>query len=222
MHVSELQAVLFDMDGTLCDTEPAWLAAENAMARRYDAQWTPQDGLHLVGHSLLSAGAYIRDRMGLSLTPAQVVDELLDDVVATVARLGVEWRAGALELLRECNEAGVPTALVTMSYDRFARSVLDRMPPGPAFDVVVTGDRVERGKPAPDPYLKAAAELGVETTWSVAIEDSPSGAESAEAAGCLVVTVPNHVPIPLTANRRQRASLADVGVEHLRELVAQR
>lgn len=219
--MSELQAVLFDMDGTLCDTEPAWMAAEFALADRYAAPWTHEDGLRLVGNDLLVSGSYIQRRMGLSLSPAEIVDELVTAVVGSVAADGVTWRPGALELLAECNDAGLPTALVTMSYRELADVVVAALPAG-RFDAVVTGQDVVRGKPAPDAYLRAAELLGVETSASIAIEDSATGAASAEAAGCLVVAVPHHVDIPTRPGRVQLPTLAGLSPGDLRALAAQR
>lgn len=217
--MSELRAVLFDMDGTLCDSEPAWIAAEQAMANRYDAEWTEEDGLHLVGSELIHSGAYIKDKMRLTQSPAEVVDELIGDVLRSVTRDGVDWRPGALDLVRGCNDAEIPTALVTMSYRNFADCVVAAMPYG-RFDTVVTGDEVARGKPHPEPYLAAARGLGVDIDSCVAIEDSPTGAASAYAAGCLVIVVPNHVEVPLSDGMVERRSLAHLDVDGLRVLFA--
>jgi HAD superfamily hydrolase (TIGR01509 family) len=219
--VSELQAVLFDMDGTLCDTEPAWMAAEFALAERYGAPWSHEDGLQLVGNDLMVSGAYIQRRMGLPLSPAEIVAELVSAVVASVAADGVAWRPGALELIGECNRAGLPTALVTMSYRPLAGAVVDALPAG-RFDAVVTGEDVVRGKPAPDAYLRAAELVGVEAGASIAIEDSATGAASAEAAGCLVVAVPHHVQIPRAPGRVHLPSLAGISLDDLCTLAAQR
>jgi HAD superfamily hydrolase (TIGR01509 family) len=209
-----LEAVLFDMDGTLCDSEPAWMAAEYVLAERHGAEWTEADAHHLVGADLLDAGAYIRHRMRLDHSPAEIVDQMLELVIKAVAREGVDWRPGALDLVESCNDAGVPTALVTMSYRNFATAVVDAMPRG-RFDATVTGDEVVAGKPAPDPYLAAAAALGVQAAACVAIEDSPTGAQSAYAAGCTVVVVPNHVAVPLAAGMVELRTLSSIGVERL-------
>jgi HAD superfamily hydrolase (TIGR01509 family) len=219
--VSELQAVLFDMDGTLCDTEAMWMAAEFALAARCGAPWTHEDGLRLVGSDLLVSGAYIRRRMGLTLSPEEIVSELLTTVVASVASDGVSWRPGAIELLVECNDRGVPTALVTMSYRVLVDAVVAALPAG-RFDAVVTGQDVERGKPAPDAYALAADLLGVEATASIAIEDSATGAASGAAAGCLVLAVPHTVPIPRSVAPHQVATLGGTTLEQLRALARQR
>jgi len=219
--MSELQAVLFDMDGTICDTEPAWMAAEHAMAARYGADWTEQDGLALVGFNLLASGAYIKERMGLDRSPADIVDELLEGVIVSVRSGGVTWMPGGLELVEACNDAGVPTALVTMSYRNFAGAIVEAMPRG-RFDVIITGDEVIEGKPHPEPYLKAAAELGVEASGCVAIEDSPTGAASAQEAGCRVLVVPNHVKVPISGDMVTLGNLSGVTPESLASLLSER
>jgi HAD superfamily hydrolase (TIGR01509 family) len=190
------------MDGTLVDTEPYWMRAEGELAARHGAGWTHADSLAVVGFDLLDAAQYMRDRMGLDLEPAQIVEGLLDRVIEQI-RVVVPWRDGAVQLLSDLAAAGVPCGLVTMSYLRFVEPILEGLPPG-TFDAVVTGDAVERGKPHPDPYLEAARLLGVDATDCLAIEDSNTGARSAEAAGCAVLCVPNHVPI-LEGERRMFA-----------------
>ena len=120
-----------------------------------------------------------------------IVERLLDEVVLA-AQAEIPWRPGARELLAELAERGVPCALVTMSYARLAETMTDQLPPG-TFAAVVTGDQVNDGKPHPEAYLTAAARLGAEPAYCVAIEDSPTGVASAEAAGCVVVGVPHHV-----------------------------
>jgi HAD superfamily hydrolase (TIGR01509 family) len=210
--------VLFDLDGTIVDTEPLWMAAERALADRHGAPWTTTDAHALIGASLADVGAYIRDRMGLATTPEEIVDNMLADVVADVRRRGAPWRPGAVELLRECNRLGVPTALVTMSYRSLTDTLVEALPAA-HFDVVIAGDDVSHGKPHPEPYRTAAQALGVEPAACIAIEDSPTGAASAEAAGCAVVVVPNQVDIPLTPRRRALASLSGCSPSHLAALV---
>jgi HAD superfamily hydrolase (TIGR01509 family) len=182
------------MDGTLVDTEPAWIAAEFALAERYDGTWSREHGLRLVGSDLLDSGRYIREHMGIDVTPEQIVEELLDAVIEQVER-EVPWREGARELLGSLRAAGVPCALVTMSYARFVKPILAALPPD-TFAAVVTGDVVDRGKPHPEPYLAAARDLDVLAADCLAIEDSDTGTRSAVAAGCRVLVAPLHVPVP--------------------------
>jgi HAD superfamily hydrolase (TIGR01509 family) len=204
------------MDGTLVDTEPYWIATEFALAEKYGSTWSEEDALRLVGNALLTSGRYIQERMGLALTPEQIVEELLDGVVARV-RESVPWRPGARELLADLAAARVPCALVTMSWTRFVDPILDELP-ADTFAAIVTGDRVDRGKPHPEPYLKAAAELGVAPEECLAVEDSDTGARSAEAAGCRVLVVENHVSVPPGPARVFQESLVGLTVSGLAAL----
>ncbi|WP_340538452.1 HAD family hydrolase [Nocardioides sp. GXZ039] len=206
-------AVLWDMDGTLVDTEPYWIETEFALAERFGGRWSDEQALDLVGRDLLSSGEYIREHMPLDLPPAEIVELLLDGVVARLDE-NVPWRPGARELLAAIRAAGIPCALVTMSYERFAAPILAHLAPG-SFQVVVTGDQVTRGKPDPEPYLTAARLLGVDPRDCLAIEDSTPGATSAAAAGCSVLVVPHHVPVPPGDRRVFADSLTDVDASRL-------
>jgi HAD superfamily hydrolase (TIGR01509 family) len=206
-------AVLWDMDGTLVDTEPYWMETEFALAAEYGGTWSQELALELVGNDLITSGRFIRRHMGIDLTPEEIVERLLDGVVARV-RNEVPWRPGARELLERLGEIEVPCALVTMSYERFVAPILERLPEG-SFRVVVTGDAVTRGKPDPEPYLTAARLLAVDPRDCVAIEDSDPGATSAAAAGCTVLVVPHHVAVPPGPGRAFRESLVGVTVADL-------
>jgi HAD superfamily hydrolase (TIGR01509 family) len=189
------------------------MQCEREMAAKYGGPWTEEDSLALVGNDLLDSGRYIRERLGLNLEPAEIVDELLGAVNEHIRR-AVPWREGARELLADLGRTGVPCGLVTMSYISFVEPMLDALPPG-TFQTVVTGDAVERGKPYPDPYLKAARLLGVDPADCLAIEDSDPGATSAETAGCTVLCVPNHVPIPAGPGRLFADSLVGLSAANL-------
>jgi HAD superfamily hydrolase (TIGR01509 family) len=192
-------AVLWDMDGTLVDTEPYWIESEFEIIEEHGGTWSHEHAMNLVGNDLLDSGRYIHEHAGIDLEPSEIVEQLLDRVMARVGRT-VPWRPGAAELLADLRGRGVRCALVTMSYRRFVAPILSSLPEG-SFEVVVTGDTVSQGKPHPEPYLKAAAILGVDPAATVAIEDSNTGARSAESAGCTVLVVENHVPV-LPGERR--------------------
>lgn len=197
------EAVLWDMDGTLVDTEPHWIASEHELAAEHGKPWTEQDSLELVGSGLLDAAAHIRHRLESSMTPEEIVEYMMVRVIAKMSE-GLPWRPGAAELVRGFMDAGVPQALVTMSYAPIAAPVVEAL----GFETVVTGDVVEYPKPHPQPYLLAAQRLGVDITRCLAIEDSTTGAASANSAGCWVVAVPHTVRVP-EAERRSILSTLD-------------
>lgn len=189
-------AVLWDLDGTIVDTEPLWMAAEHEFAAAHGKIWTEEDALHLVGNSLIVSGEYIRTTLEIDMSAEDIVDYLVSRLAAAL-RDHIDWRPGARELIEALDVAGVPQALVTMSYASIAEPVASVLP----FAAVVTGDAVERPKPFPDPYLLAAEKLGVDASKCLAIEDSRTGATSANAAGCDVLVVPHFVTVP-AADRR--------------------
>ncbi|MBK6874302.1 MAG: HAD family hydrolase [Kineosporiaceae bacterium] len=186
-------AVLWDMDGTLVDTEPYWIACEYALVAAHGGVWSDDHAHALVGNDLLVSARYIADHGPVPLPPEQIVEILLDGVVERV--LGhVPWRPGARELLSALTTEGIPSALVTMSWTRLADAVLASLPPD-TFATVVTGDQVHRGKPHPEPYQLAARRLALAPAECVAIEDSPTGIASAAAAGVPVIGVQHLVPL---------------------------
>jgi HAD superfamily hydrolase (TIGR01509 family) len=192
--MSRPSAVLFDMDGTLIDSEGLWLASEIALMTRLGASWSEADQHHCLGGPLERVADYMVARSGSPLASAVIGDMLLDEVEARFRAAPLVWRPGARDRLTEARETGIPTALVSASWTRLIEAVRDRIDAeigGPAFDVVVAGDDVDNSKPHPDPYLTAAARLGVSPTDCLALEDSPTGVTSAVAAGCRTVAIPH-------------------------------
>ena len=202
-------AVLWDMDGTLIDSEPYWMAEEHALVESFGGTWTAAHAHALVGNPLEVSAQYIIDHSPVEADVTAVVDRLMHGVMDRI-RGAVPWRPGALELLAGLNEAGVPSALVTMSWRPLTDLVVSLAPDG-LFDVVVTGEAVGHGKPHPEPYLTAARLLGVAAADCVAIEDSPAGVASAVAAGVPTIAVPHVVPVPRMAGAVQLQSLRGVG-----------
>lgn len=181
-------AVLWDMDGTLVDTEPYWMRAETPLVESFGGTWSHEQALSLVGLGLTDS-ARIFQAAGVRLSVTEIIDHLTDEVMRQLAVTGVPFRPGARELLADLRAQGVKTALVTMSMRRMATAVVDLID-FHAFDVIVAGDDATRPKPHPDPYLQACAALGVDPADTIAIEDSPNGLRSALASGAVTVGVP--------------------------------
>jgi HAD superfamily hydrolase (TIGR01509 family) len=212
-------AVLFDLDGTLVDSEHYWMLSERKLAAEHDAEWTDQDGIDLIGMSLFDSSAIIGRKLGSSLAPDEIIDRLTA-VVIDQLKVALPWRPGARELLFSLREAGVKTGLVTMSMRRMALAVNDAIE-FDAFDVVVAGDDVVRGKPHPEAYLKAAELLGVAPHHCIAFEDSVPGLASAEAAGTKAVGVPHLVQLEEREGRILWPTLEGITLQDLSQLFEQ-
>ena len=192
-------AVLFDMDGTLIDSEGLWLIAERRTMAEFGAGWSEQDQEACLGGPLERVVAYMLDRAGLEQSESAVVEaRLLGHIEGLFIAEPLTWRPGALELLGQARELGIPSALVTASWRRLIDAVHSSMTRefgSDPFDVIIGGDEVEQSKPHPAPYLRAAERLGVPVAQCLAIEDSPTGIASAVASGAGVVAVP-HLAAP--------------------------
>ena len=208
-------AVLWDMDGTLVDTEPYWIRAETELMNAHGIAWSEEQGLEFVGNDLLTSAAMMQDA-GLDLPAAVIVDTLLNEVVDKIEE-AVPFRPGALEFLDAIVTAGIPCVMVTMSYRRLAEAVIAACP-AHSFVGLVSGDEVSVGKPDPEPYLKGAALLGLEPGSCVALEDSRPGLASAEAAGTIAIGVPHLVDLEERPGRILWSSLEGRSVADLREL----
>lgn len=180
------------MDGTLVDTEPYWLDAEADLVASYGGTWTSQDGLTLVGSGLWHSASVLRGR-GVDLSDDEIIQRLTDRVLEQVQE-HVPWRPGARELLAALKQAGIPTALVTMSIRRMAEHIVSTIE-FDAFDHIVAGDEVTHSKPHPEPYLRGARLIGVAAADCIAIEDSTTGLASAVASGAVSIGVPMHSPL---------------------------
>jgi HAD superfamily hydrolase (TIGR01509 family) len=211
-----LAGVLFDMDGTLIDSEPLWMAAEMELVSRFGGIWTHDDAVALVGNSLPETAAIMRTKARLPLGDTAILDFLLTSVT-NAARAQMPWRPGALDLLEELRAASVPCVLVTASYRVFADVVMAAAPG--ALTALVAGDEVTHGKPHPESYLHAAVKIGAAPQDCVAIEDSPSGIAAALASGARTVGIPCVVPVLARPGLSRASSLADLNLGVLTRIV---
>jgi HAD superfamily hydrolase (TIGR01509 family) len=206
------------MDGTIVDTEEYWINAEMELASAAGGTWTHEDGLSVVGKPIPVTAEEMQKRAGLTDSIEVIVQKLIDSVDAQMRDIGIPWRPGALELLKTFSEAGIDSAIVTMSYKQLAKVVMDALPIG-YIKLAVTGEIVSHGKPHPEPYLMAARLLEVSPDSCIAFEDSLTGLKSAEAAGTKAVGIPYMVPIPAEPNRNRAKSLTQIGWLEIHKLM---
>jgi HAD superfamily hydrolase (TIGR01509 family) len=208
-------AVVFDLDGVLIESEQVWDAAREELARERGATWDERATTDMMGMSSKEWSSYMHDRLGVPITPAEINDDVVRRVAAayqdhlpilphaieTVQELARRWRLG----------------VASSSNRPIIELVLDRMGLRNCFDAVVSSEEVERGKPAPDVYIAAARQLGVEPGDCVAVEDSTNGIKAAVAAGMRTIAVPNRELPPADDVLKSAAvvvsSLAEVTVD---------
>ena len=216
MTKHQVEAVLFDMDGLLVDSEPLWTIGEIEFAEQLGGTWSDDLKTAIIGTRLDTAIETILEWYGLPGGAAEV-DRAMTFLLNRMVELyhdQLPVMPGALELVDALREAGVSTALVSSSYRVLVNSALDSVGHH-RFDVSVAGDEVTAGKPDPAPYLAACEQLGVRPGAAIALEDAMSGVRSAEAAGCHVVAVPWLSPIEPGPRRTVIASLKELTVDRL-------
>jgi HAD superfamily hydrolase (TIGR01509 family) len=202
-------AVIFDNDGLLLDTESVWTRAEQDLFERRGREFTAANKLELVGSSAAIAGGILERRLDEPGRAEELMEELNELVVAELER-GVEAMVGARELLSMLGERGTPIALVSNSPMAFVQRSLEIVGLEDSFDLVLSAHEVAAPKPAPDPYLEACRRLGVEPGPSVfALEDSPSGVAAAVAAGLTVIGIPSVEGVALDEAHHLAESLRD-------------
>lgn len=204
-----LDAVVFDNDGLLLDTESVWTRAEEDLFERRGTVFTPADKRVLVGTSAEIAGGVLEERLGERGRAAALIEELNELVVAELEH-GVEAMIGARDLLEALRRRGTPIGLVSNSPLAFVTRSLELVGFENHFDVVLSAHEVAAPKPAPDPYLEACRRLGVEPGPAVvALEDSPTGVAAARAAGLTVIGVPSIEGVALEEAHHLANSLLD-------------
>jgi HAD superfamily hydrolase (TIGR01509 family) len=214
-----MKAVLFDMDGTLVDSEKLWDVSMRELYARFGGVMTPEVRGATVGGSAESVIKLVFADLGLPPDPQEMADvaDWLHEITGDLFDAGLPWCDGARELLEELAAADVPMALVTNTRRALTERALNSIGRH-YFTVSVCGDEVPYGKPAPDPYRQAAALLGLDPAHCLAIEDSVTGAASAEGAGCPVLVVPNDVEVPAGPRRRHARTLAEIDLDGLRRV----
>ncbi|NIL57449.1 HAD family phosphatase [Salinispora arenicola] len=210
--------MLFDMDGTLVDSEKLWEVALHELAVAYGGALSEPARRAIVGTSMAVSMRILHDDLGQPERDPHASAAWINTRILELFRSGLRWRPGALALLQAVRAAGIPTALVTSSGRALVEVALDTLGRD-SFDAVVCGDEVEAAKPHPTPYLTAARLLGVPIGRCVAIEDSPTGVASALAAGAAVLAVPTEVPVEPSASVHQLASLTAADLELLAALL---
>jgi HAD superfamily hydrolase (TIGR01509 family) len=213
------QAVLFDMDGLLVDTEPLWTVAEIELARQLGGSWNDEIKAAIVGTRLDVAVPTVLRYYKHDTTPVAIAAATAFLLSRMVELFDTEFpiHAGAIELIDAVCERGVPTALVSSSFRVLVDAALAKLGTH-RFDTTLAGDEVVHGKPDPEPYLTACERLGVTPAAAVVIEDAMSGVRSAEAAGCPVVVVPFVAPIEPAPGRHICRSLTDIDPDWLLSL----
>nr|WP_308282785.1 HAD family phosphatase [Pseudonocardia nigra] len=209
-------AVLWDMDGTLVDSEKVWTVSLQDTAAWLGGELSAAAREDMVGSNMARTLRIMFDDLGLERDPARVAaaEQWMTARTGELFAAGLEWRPGALEALRVVRAAGWPTALVTNTLRSLTEMALEGIG-REHFTVTVCGDEVPRGKPDPDPYLRAAELLGVAVEDCLAVEDSPTGSLAAERAGAAVLVVPCEVPVPLGPGRVHRDSLVGLTADEV-------
>lgn len=205
------------MDGTLVDSEVVWDIGIEELAVLLGGTLDPDVRARMVGTNEGASVILLLESLGLPLENADEHQQWLRNRMRELFAQGVEWKPGARELLLEARAAGLPTALVTSTPRELSDIIIGQLGPD-NFHITICGDEVEEKKPHPEPYLTAAAKLGVDITRSVVLEDSLSGVGSALAAGAVTLAVPSEVPLPDDLDVMRLGSLEGIDLAYLRTL----
>lgn len=209
-----IDAVLFDLDGVLVDTEPWWDEVRLAFAEAHGRAWGTADQHAVMGANSRGWAAIMRERLALPELDADVIEDAIVDGVLAHYRNGPPPRvAGAAETVRRI-AASRPVAIASSSHPAVIRAAVDALGLHGVFGAIASSDEVTHGKPAPDVYLLAASRLGVEPGRCLVVEDSVNGVRAGKAAGMTVVLVPS-ASVPPADGARE---LADLVLDRLADL----
>jgi HAD superfamily hydrolase (TIGR01509 family) len=188
-----IDAVIFDMDGVLVDSEQVWDDVREGLAYERGGRWSDRAQRDMMGMSSPEWSRYMHDAVGLPESPEEINREVVERMLVRYAD-GPPWLPGAREAVRACAERW-PLGLASSSNRELIDVVLDAGGIAACFRATVSSEEVARGKPAPDVYLEAARRLGVAAERCAAVEDSHNGIRAAKAAGLRCIAIPNaHYP----------------------------
>lgn len=196
-HQFPFAAVLWDMDGTLIDSEPIWIEEETRLMRGLGVDWSDEDSIHCLGGPAHRVDAYMRARAG-DIHNEMELSEILTERMRDRLKSDTRFMPGASELLADLRNGAIPLALVTASTRSIMQAVLDGIGQD-HFEVAVSCDDVRRPKPDPEGYLIAAEKIGVAIDSCLVIEDSIPGMTAAIESGAYVLGIPHVVDLPLAA-----------------------
>ena len=214
------EAVLWDMDGTLIDSEPLWIEQERLLMRSFDVHWTEEDAIHCLGGPMPRVENYMRSKLSqeivASLTDSQLTNTLLRRMEERFKK-GIEFAGGSELLLNEIHSSGVPQALVSASSRALVDSALSAIGEH-FFHITVSNDDVANPKPNPEGYLKAAEHIGVEISRCLIIEDSVTGVNAGIAAGAFVLGIPHVSKLPSAPKVKHHNTLSGLQMKAIPEL----
>lgn len=214
------QAVLWDFDGTLVNTEPLWQEVERGYTRELGGELPENFHEQIIGGHIDDTARVILQYSPQTRPIKSISDELWHRMKHHLSAGDIPYLPGVESLVAAVAGAGVPQGLVSSGYSHYVQVVLDRLDPNP-FATRVCGDEVRHPKPHPEPYLTACEHLGVDPAQVLVFEDSRTGVASAQAAGCVVVAIPAHVSIEDAARRVIVPTLEGVGLDGLGALFAE-
>ena len=213
---TEFEAIFFDMDGTLINSEPQWMLAETELMAEYGHAWTIEDQRYCLGGPLTKVGIYMSKLAGSVESPEFFHEELVRRTIRAFEQ-EIEYMPGAFELLMESIEAGIAVGLVTASPAPMMRATLSRFPEG-LFNVTISGDDVALTNPSPECYILAAKTLGVNIENCIILEDSITGVAAASASGAFVIAIPHLVSIEESPRLKVLQTLDGITVERLKRI----
>jgi HAD superfamily hydrolase (TIGR01509 family) len=210
-----MSAILFDMDGTIIDSEPLWLQAEIQVMAELGCHWDEQDQINCLGGPMERTEKYMQDRSG-NVKPYGYFGQRLNEVMKLKFVKDLELIPNALELITKSKEAGLKTALVTASGRELMNSALTRFPEN-SFDIAISRDDVANSKPHPEPYLMAAERLKVKIDECLVLEDSMTGVRAGLDSGAQVVAISHIISIANEENLRVISNLSEITFKQLVE-----